>query len=329
MTYLTSALQAFFTDYVHTQRGLAANTIASYRDTWRLLIRHICATTGTSADQLQLEDLDRATITGFLDHLTTQRANTAATRNARLSAIRVLLAHTLPDHPEHADSIRQILAIPPAKTTKPLIGYLTDAETEALLAAPDTTTWTGRRDQMMLSLAINTGMRISELITLTTSSVHTGTSPYVACEGKGRKHRATPLNATIRDHLRAYLQERSTRPGAALFPGPHGAPLSRDAIEHRLAAHVRTATTSCPSIAGKHITVHTLRHTTAMNLLHAGVDITVIALWLGHEQTSTTDMYLHADTQLKKDALDKTRPPNVPPGTYTPRPDILAWLETL
>ena len=329
MTYLATALQAFFTDYVHTQRGLAANTIASYRDTWRLLIKHLSVTTGTSADQLRLEDLDRGTVTGFLDHLTTQRANTAATRNARLSAIRVLLAHTLPDHPEHADSIRQILAIPPAKTTKPLISYLNEAETEALLAAPDTTTWTGRRDQMMLSLAISTGMRISELITLTVSSVHTGTSPYVECEGKGRKHRATPLNATIRDQLRAYLEERSTRPGTALFPGPHGTPLSRDGIEHRLAAHVRTATTSCPSMAGKHITVHTLRHTTAMNLLHAGVDITVIALWLGHEQTSTTDMYLHADTELKKDALDKTRPPNVTPGTYTPRADILTWLETL
>lgn len=329
MTYLATALQAFFTDYAHTQRNLSANTIASYRDTWRLLIKHLSVTTGTSADQLRLEDLDRATITGFLDHLTTGRANSAATRNARLSAIRILLAHTLPDHPEHADSIRQILAIPSARTTKPLISYLTDAETEALLAAPDTTTWTGRRDQMMLSLAISTGMRISELITLTLSSIHTGTSPYVECEGKGRKHRATPLNATTGDQLRAYLQERSTRPGTALFPGPHGAPLSRDAIEHRLAAHVRTAATSCPTMAGKHITVHTLRHTTAMNLLHAGVDITVIALWLGHEQTSTTDMYLHADAQLKKDALDKTRPPNVIPGIYTPRADILAWLEAL
>lgn len=329
MTYLATALQAFFTDYVHTQRGLAANTIASYRDTWRLLIKHLSVTTGTNADQLRLEDLDRGTVTSFLDHLTTGRTNSPATRNARLSAIRVLLAHTLPDHPEHADSLRQILAIPPAKTTKPLISYLTDAETEALLAAPDTTTWIGRRDQMILSLAIATGMRISELITLTTSSVHTGTSAYVECEGKGRKHRATPLNATIRDQLRAYLHERSTRPGTAFFPGPHGAPLSRDAIEHRLAAHVRTATRSCPSIASKRITVHTLRHTAAMNLLHAGVDITVIALWLGHEQTSTTDVYLHADTQLKKDALDKTRPPNVTPGTYTPQADILAWLETL
>ena len=181
----------------------------------------------------------------------------------------------------------------------------------------------------MRPVAINTGLRISELINLTTSSIHTGTSPYVECEGKGRKHRSTPLNTTIGDQLRAYLQERSTRPGTALFPGPHGTPLSRGAIEHRLAAHVHTATTSCPTMAGKHITVHTLRHTTAMNLLHAGVDITVIALWLGHEQTSTTDIYLHADMETKKAALDKTRPPEVTPGTYTPAPGILAWLEAL
>jgi len=329
MTYLATALQAFFTDYVHTQRDLSANTIASYRDTWRLLIKHICATTATTADQIHLEDLDRATITAFLDHLTSQRANTAATRNARLSAIRVLLAHTLPDHPEHADSIRQILAIPPAKTTRPLISYLARDETEALLAAPDTTTWTGRRDQMMLALTINTGLRISELIKLTTTSIHTGTSPYLECEGKGRKRRATPLSVTSRDQMRAYLHERGTRPGTALFPGPRGNPLSRDAIERRLAAHVRAAAESCPSMKGKHVTMHTLRHTTAMNLLHAGVDITVIALWLGHEQTSTTDTYLHADTELKKDALDKTRPPHVTPGTYTPQANILAWLETL
>lgn len=329
MTYLATALQAFFTDYAHTQRNLSANTIASYRDTWRLLIKDLSVTAGTSADQLRLEDLDRHTVTQFLDHLTTQRGNTAATRNARLSAIRVLLAYTLPDHPEHADSIRQILAIGSAKTTKPLISYLTEAEAEALLAAPDTTTWTGRRDQMMLSVTIGAGLRISELTALTISSIHTGTSPYVECEGKGRKHRATPLSATTRDQLSAYLRERATRPGIALFPGPYGAALSRDAIEHRLAAHVRTAAKSYPAMSTKHVTMHTLRHTTAMNLLHAGVDITVIALWLGHEQTSTTDIYLHADMETKKAALDKTRPPEVTPGTYTPAPGILAWLEAL
>jgi len=329
MTYLAGALQAFFTDYVHTQRNLADNTIASYRDTWRLLIKHICATTATSADQIRLEDIDHDMVTAFLDHLTTERANTAATRNARLGAIRVLLAHALPDHPEHAETIRRILAIPPARTATPPISYLNHDETDALLAAPDTTTWTGRRDQMMLALVINTGLRISELISLTTTSVHTGSSPYVECEGKGRKHRATPISTETRDQMRAYLNERNHHPGNTLFPGPHGNALSRDAIEHRLATHVRTAAETSPSLKGKHVTMHTLRHTTAMNLLHAGVDITVIALWLGHEQTSTTDVYLHADMETKKNALEKTRPPEVTPGTYKPTPGILTWLEAL
>lgn len=329
MTYLTAPLQAFFTDYVHTQRNLADNTIAAYRDTWRLLIKHLCITTGTSADQLRLEDIDHDKVTAFLQHLTHERANTAATRNARLSAIRIVLAYALPEYPEHAETIRRILAIPPAKTTKPLISYLNHEEINALLAAPDTTAWTGRRDQMMFALVINTGLRISELISLSTTSVHTATSPYIECQGKGRKHRATPISTAVREQMRSYLAERNRRPGSALFPGPSGNALSRDAVEHRLTTHVRTAANSCPSLKPKHVTMHTLRHTTAMNLLHAGVDITVIALWLGHEQTSTTDIYLHADMETKKSALERTRPPEVTPGTFTPTPGILAWLETL
>jgi integrase/recombinase XerD len=329
MTYLATALQAFFTNYVHTQRNLSDNTIASYRDTWRLLIKYICATQSTSADQIQLEDIDRDTVTAFLDHLIKERANTAATRNARLIAIRVLLAHSLPDHPEHAETIRRILTIPSAKTKKPLISYLNDDETDALIAAPQVATWTGRRDRMMLALVINTGLRISEVSHLTTATIHPGISPYIECEGKGRKHRATPISAKTRDQMRVYLAERSSRPGTALFPGPHGNALSRDAIEHRLAIHIRTAAEACPSLRTKHVTMHTLRHTTAMNLLHAGVDLTVIALWLGHEQTSTTDIYLHADMQTKKDALERTRPPAVAPGIYKPKPDILTWLEAL
>lgn len=329
MTYLSSALQTFFTDYVHTQRNLTPNTIASYRDTWRLLIKHHCANTATTADEVQLEDIDRATVTGFLDHLSTQRANTAATRNARLGAIRVLLAHALPDHPEAAETIRHVLTIPPAKTTKHPISYLNTSETTALLSAPDVTTWIGRRDQTMLTLAINTGLRISELINLSTASIHIQSSPYVECDGKGRKHRATPLSPTTRDQMRVYLQERNRLPGTTLFPGPHGNALSRDAVEHRLKVHLRTAAKTAPSLEVKHVTMHTLRHTTAMNLLHAGVDISVIALWLGHEQTSTTDIYLHADMETKKAALEKTRPHEVPPGTFTPPPKVLAWLDAL
>lgn len=329
MTYLTTVLQAFFTDYVHTHRSLSANTIASYRDTWRLLIKHICATTATSPENIRLKDIEWTVITRFLDYLATERANSAATRNARLTAICAVFTHALPDHPQHADTIRHILTIPPAKTTKPLISYLSEPETAALLNAPHLGTWIGRRDQMMFALIINTGLRVSELINLTITSIHTGSGPYVECQGKGRKHRAIPISASVQDQLGDYLTERNNRPGTALFPGPHGNALSRDAIERRLAIHLRTASKTCPSLATKHITVHALRHTTAMNLLHAGVDITIIALWLGHEQTSTTDIYLHADMETKKAALDKTRQPEIPHGTYTPPSDVLKWLDSL
>jgi|SRR5690625_263337 len=329
MTYLTTVLQAFFTDYVHTQRSLSANTITSYRDTWRLLIKHICATTATTADHLRLEDIDRGVITGFLDYLATERANSAATRNARLTAICAVFRHALPDYPEHAESMRHILAIPPAKTTKPLIGYLNEAETAALLEAPNLTTWIGRRDQAMFALVINVGLRVSELLNLTNTSIQVGTSPHVECEGKGRKHRAIPISAPLVKQLRDYLAERITRPGRALFPGPHGKPLSRDAIDRRLGLHLATASKACPSLSGKRVTMHSLRHTTAMNMLHAGVDSTVIALWLGHEQTSTTDIYLHADIETKQNVLDNTRQPQVVAGNYTPPTDVLTWLEKL
>lgn len=329
MTPVTRVLQSFFTDYVHTQRSLSANTIASYRDTWKLLIKHITVETGVATDRIQLENLTRATVTGFLAYLRDERHNTAATRNHRLTAIRALLAYALPDHPEHADHIRQILTIRPSRTTRPTLAYFTEEETEELLAAPDATTWIGRRDHTMLALTLSTGLRISELIALKTTHVHTGTSAFVQCEGKGRKHRATPISNEVRDLARAYLDERSTHPGTVLFPGPHGRALSRDAIEARLKIHVRTAATRCPSLTTKQVSWHTLRHTTAMNLLHAGVDITVIALWLGHEQTSTTDIYLHHDMATKKAALELTRPPQVEAGTYTPAPDVLAWLDGL
>jgi len=233
------------------------------------------------------------------------------------------------NHPEHAATITRVLAMPPKRHPQPMLEFLTAAEADALINAPDRTRWTGRRDHALLVLAIQTGLRVSELCSLTTSNSHFGSAASITCTGKSRRKRATPLTATTVTVMSAYLTERSTRPGQALFCGPGGDHLSRDALEHRLAIHLPTAAASCPSIADKHVTLHTLRHTAAMNLLAQGVDIAVIALWLGHQRTQSADAYLHADMNIKQTAIDRTRPPNTQPGSYRPEPDILAWLNKL
>lgn len=329
MNALASSLQSYFTTFAHTQRDLSVNTIASYRDTWRLLLKYLAATLGAPPDAIDLDLLTAANITGFLDDLERERGNCAKTRNARLTAIRAVLCRALPDHPEHAATITQVLAIPPKRTIRKVIEFLTAQEVDALLAAPDRNTWTGRRDHALLVLTVQTGLRVSEVCSLTHEDIHLGTGPHVACTGKGRRQRITPLTKATVDNMKAYLAEQVTRPGAALFSGPQGRPLSRDALEHRLAKHLTTATATCPSLAAKHITMHALRHTAAMNLLAVGVDISVIALWLGHSDTHSTDAYLHADMAIKQAAIDRTRPPGVKPGTYKPPPDILAWLTAL
>jgi integrase/recombinase XerD len=329
MTLLASSLQRYFTDYAHTQRDLSPNTISGYRDTWRLLIKHAMTTRGVPADSIDLDLIDPDLVTGFLDHLQTERGNSTTTRNIRLTAIRAVLTYALPDHPEHADTITRVLAVPTKRRTTPPLQYLTSAEVNALLTAPYPHTWTGRRDAALLTLAVQTGLRISELTSLTTDDIILTDAPHVTCTGKGRRHRATPLTPTTVAVLTAYLAERAAHPGPALFPGPHGGHLSRDALEHRLAKHLAVAVTRCSSLTGKHVTMHTLRHTAAMNLLHAGVDLAVIALWLGHQTTASTDPYLHADMTIKQTAIDRTRPPDIQPGTYTPDPGILSWLETL
>ena len=329
MNALATSLQTYFTTFAHTQRDLSPNTIASYRDTWRMLLKYLIATLTVPADKLDFDAVTATNVTRFLDHCEHERGNSTKTRNVRLTAIRSVLNRALPDHPEHAATITQVLAIPPRRTTRPVIEFLTHDEACALIGAPDPTTWTGRRDHALLSLALQTGLRISEICSLTTNDIHLGTGPHITCTGKGRRQRITPLTRATVNTMTAYLAERVTRPGAALFCGPTGRPLSRDAIEHRLAKHLAAATIARPSLSSKHVTMHTLRHTAAMNLLAAGVDVAVIALWLGHADTHSTDAYLHADMTIKQAALDRTRPPNVKPGTFHPEPDILAWLTAL
>lgn len=294
-----------------------------------MLLKHLSATLKVPTADLDFDAICATNVTGFLDHLEHERGNTTKTRNVRLTAIRSVLGRALPDHPEHAATITQVLAIPPKRTTRPVIEFLTPEEVNALHAAPDPRTWTGRRDHALLAMAVQTGLRISEICSLTRDDIHLGHGPHIACTGKGRRQRITPLTRATVSTMRNYLAERSARPGSALFCGPHGQHLSRDALEHRLAKHLTTAAATQPGLAVKHVTMHTLRHTAAMNLLTAGVDVSVIALWLGHSDTHSTDAYLHADMASKQAALDRTRPPEVQPGTYRPQPDILAWLTSL
>jgi integrase/recombinase XerD len=329
MSALALTLQTFFTDRLIRQRHASGHTIAAYRDTLRLLLTYIADQTGVSPSVLDLGDLDAPMIAAFLDHLEHERGNSVRTRNARLASIHSLFRFAALTHPEHAETIARVLAIPPKRFDRALVTYLTEPEVEALLAACDLATWTGRRDQAMLLLAVQTGLRISELTGLTRADLHLGAGAHVACNGKGRKHRITPLTATTVAVLRDWLDQQHTAPNDPLFPTRRGRPLSRDAIEHRLAHYAARAGNECPSLRGKTISAHVLRHTTAMRLLHAGIDTSIIALWLGHVSVDTTQIYLSADMNLKEKALARTRPPHGRTGRYQPPDRLIAWLEAL
>jgi site-specific recombinase XerD len=329
MTALGPTLQAFFTDRLIRQRSASSHTITAYRDTWRLLLGYAATTTGLAPSRLDLADLDAPLIAGFLDHLEHHRGNSARTRNARLAAIHSMFRYAALTHPEHADTISRVLAIPPKRFDKALITYLTEPEIDTLLGCCDQTTWTGRRDHALLLLLVQTGLRISELIGLTRADVHLGPGAHLSCHGKGRKDRITPLTSSTVTELRDWLTEYDGSQNAPLFSTRRGDKLSRDAIEHRLTHYARQAADRCASLHGKTITAHVLRHTTAMRLLHAGVDTSVIALWLGHESVDTTQIYLHADLELKEKALARTRPPHSRTGRYQPSDSLIAWLEHL
>jgi site-specific recombinase XerD len=329
MSALAPGLQAYFTDRLIGQRSASANTVAAYRHTFRLLLAFATQRTGTPPSQLDIVQIAAPLIAAFLEHLQRERGNQAATPNNRLAAIHSLFGYLALQHPEHAGSIQRVLAIPPKRTERNLLTYLTEPEVDALLAACDQTTWTGRRDHAMLALTIQTGLRISELIALTRQDITLTAGANVHTVGKGRKERRTPLIPATRKLLKAWLTERTGAAGDPLFPTTTAKRLSRDAIERRLAIHLRTAAQHCPSLKTKHITMHTLRHTAAMRLLLAGNDITVIALWLGHEQITTTQIYLHADMTHKQQAIDRTKPLAAKPGRYQPPDPLLAFLEAL
>jgi len=329
MTALAPTLEAFFTDRLARQRHASPHTVAAYRDTFRLLLDYAQVHTGKAPSALDFEDLDAPLIGGFLEHLERDRQNSVRTRNARLAAIRSLFRYASLRHPDHAGVIARVLAIPNKRHERALVSFLSEPETDALLAAPDTDTWLGRRDHALLLVAVQCGLRVSELTALTCGVLHLGTGPYVRCHGKGRKERVTPLSSGTVHTLRRWLDERGGHPGDPLFPTRKGRSLSSDAVRKLVSKHAAAAAGDCPSLHLKTVTPHTLRHTAAMRLLQAGVDTSVIALWLGHEQVETTAIYLHADLSIKERALARTTPPGHTPGRYRPPDPLLAFLESL
>lgn len=329
MSALAPSLQAYFTDRLIGQQAASPNTIAAYKLSLRLLLAFAAGKTGNAPSDLDIADLDAPLITAFLDHLEQDRHNGVRSRNNRLAAIHSLFAYLALHHPEHAGSIQRVLAIPAKRTERNLVTYLTDPEIDALLSSCGQKTWTGRRDHAMFTLTIQTGLRISEVARLTRQDITLTTGANVHTIGKGRKERRTPLLPATRTVLKSWLGERPGAPGDPLFPTITGTCLSRDAIERRLAHHLALARTTCPSLRAKRVSMHTLRHTAAMRLLLAGNDITIIALWLGHEQIATTNIYLHADMSHKQRAIDKTRPLDSRQGRYRPPDTLLTFLEAL
>lgn len=326
---LPGLLQAFFTMRLMTQRKVSPHTIASYRDTFRLLLRFAQKRLHNAPSQLGLADLDPSLIDAFLNDLENQRRNGPRSRNLRLTAIRSFFRYAALESPAQGALIQRVLAIPNQRQPRALVGFLTRPEIEALLAAPDRTQWLGRRDHAFLITAVQTGLRLSEMTALRHEDVSFGTGAHVRCRGKRRKERCTPLAKPTVAVLQAWIREQGRGDSKTLFPSSRGGPLSADGVQHLLARHVMKARKSCASLRKKQVSPHVLRHAAAMELLQAGVDRAVIALWLGHESVETTQIYLDADLALKEQALARTNPVKDAPKRYKPDDELLAFLKQL
>jgi site-specific recombinase XerD len=326
---LAGHLQRFFTDRLIGQLGASPHTVASYRDTFRLLLKFAAKNQRCQPTNLKIENLDSKLIGSFLNHLEQDRRNSARSRNNRLGAIHAFFGYVCLNEPALASHCQRVLAMPFKKFERGPVEFLTSEEITALLNAPDTTTWLGRRDQLLLKVAVQTGLRNSELTQMRRQDVELGTGAHVRCLGKGRKARCTPLRSDVAKCLSQWFVEQPTEPTTPVFPTARGTAMSSDAVQRLVARHIKAASGKCPSLKTKRVTPHTLRHSTAMDLLHHGVDITVIALWLGHESIQTTQIYLHADMAMKERALDRTTKNKVIPKRYRPTDHVLAFLESL
>lgn len=326
---LPPLLQRFFTDRLQSQLGASPHTVASYRDTFRLLLVFASERLDRAPSELHVEDLGTALLGAFLDHLEHGRANTPKTRNTRLAALRSFFRFVAFAEPACSLQCQQVLAIPTKRHERTTVAFLTEEEAAALVAAPDQATWIGRRDRTLLLVAVQTGLRNAELRSLRRQDVDLGVGAHVRCTGKGRKTRCTPLRRDVAAVLEAWFAEQGAGPDEPVFPSARGDFLSADALEGLVARHVAAASANCPALVGRSITPHTLRHTTAMDLLRRGVDLTVIALWLGHESVETTQIYLHADMRLKERALGHADPSGATPARFRPSDGLLAFLESL
>jgi integrase/recombinase XerD len=322
-------LQAFFTERLMNQRRASATTIASYRDSFCLLFKFVEQRLKKPPSNITMEDLAAPLIGSFLDWLEKERGNSIRSRNARLAAIHSFFKYAAWRDPSHSALIQRVLAIPGKRSDRKPVEYLTREEVDALLAAPDQSTWAGRRDRTFLLVAIQTGLRVSELIGLNQQDVVLTKGAHVRCKGKGRKERSTPLRKEVTNALSAWLQEHPSQPTSPLFPNARGYRMTRNGIGYILNSHVKAAQRKCPSLNKKRVTPHVLRHTTAMDLLQQGVDRSVIALWLGHETMETVQLYIHANLKIKEQALAKTAPIDVVPGRYRPDDKLLAFLKNL
>ncbi len=329
ITLFSTLLQSFFTDRLMKQRQASPHTIASYRDTFRLLLEFAYQRLKKTPSKLAFDDLTEPLVGAFLEHIQSDRHNCTRTRNLRLTAIRSFFHYAAFQEPSRSAYIQRVLAIPTKRQDRPLIDFLTHPEIEALLTAPDKTTWAGRRDQALLMLAIQTGLRLSELIGIRRRDIVLTTGAHVRCYGKGRKERCTPLTKQTVTIVKTWLEEREGSNNDVVFPNARGTQLSPDGVQYLLAKHVATARKICPSLKDKRVSPHVLRHTAAMELLQAGVDHSVIALWLGHESSETTMIYLHADLAFKEKIMDKTKPLNVKSGRYQPGDKLLQFLSGL
>jgi integrase/recombinase XerD len=330
MTTINADIQAFFVERLGNQLHASPHTVTGYRDTFRLFLGFASARAGRLPSELEFGDIDAEVVADFLAHLEHDRGNSIRSRNVRLTALRSFFRFASYRRPEHAALVAQVLAIPQKRTTRHVVSYLTPTEIEALFAAPDRSTWHGRRDHALLVVACQGGLRVAELVGLRFDDVELAGGAHLKVRGKGRKERCVPLTSNTVAVLRQWLKElRARSTGDVVFPTVRGAPLSHDAVALLVAKHVGVAALRCRTIMAKNVTPHTLRHSCAMSLLAAGVDTSVIALWLGHEQVQTTQIYLHGDLSMKERALARTAPPGTPPGRYRPPDKLVAFLESL